>query len=187
MRDLSAWVRIRTAVVGGESGSAPDTASARESIRDLAILYAMAVDAHDLTALDSMFHPDAVLSRDGEDAIGRTAILEMLGESMDGFRRMLHTPETHVVHVDGRDGLGIATAHAELVTRRSVVLAAHEYEDSYTVHDGRWVFAARAIRFVYAARSDEYGTVLPEADRIRLPGAAPRTMASGWFGEPTPT
>ncbi|MCF8570199.1 nuclear transport factor 2 family protein [Gordonia sp. HY002] len=188
MRDLSAWVRARTGVsesAVSESAvserGAPDAAASRESLRDLAVLYAMAVDAHDLDALAVMFHPDMVLERDGETASGRDAVLELLAASMRGFRRMLHTPETHVVHVDGQKGEGIATAHAELVTGRGVVLAAHEYEDAYVVHDGRWVFASRRIRFVYAARSDRYGEILPADDRVQLPGDEPRAMLGSWF------
>ncbi|MGC5256133.1 nuclear transport factor 2 family protein [Gordonia sp. DT218] len=175
MRDLSSWVRARTEVTQGGA------AAARESLRDLAGLYAIAVDAHDLDALELMFAPDAVLDRDGEIASGRPAVLDLLAASMRGFRRMLHTPETHVVHVSGQTGEGIATAHAELVTGRGVVVAAHEYEDFYVVHDGRWVFTARRIRFVYATRSDLYGEVLPSDDRVRLPGVAPRAMVGGWF------
>lgn len=180
MRDLSAWVRARTAV---STWNDPVGAQmvARESLRELSSLYAMAVDSHDLDALHLMFHPDAVLDRDGEIASGRSAVLDLLAASMRGFRRMLHTPETHVVHVSGARGEGIATAHAELVTSRGVVLAAHEYEDEYVVHDGRWVFARRRIRFVYAARADEYGKVLPADDRVRLPGDEPRAMVGSWF------
>lgn len=178
MRSLSEWVRARTVVP--ESGP-PDPVTSRESLRDLAVLYAMAVDAHDLDALTLMFAPDAVLHRDGETASGRAAVLDLLAESMRGFRQMLHTPQTHVVHVDGQTGEGIATAHAELVTGRGVTLAAHQYEDSYAVHDGRWVFASRTIRFVYAARSDRYGEILPADDRVRLPGEAPRAMIGRWF------
>ena len=108
-----------------------------------------------------------------EDAYG-------FGESLsDGLVRFLG----YVVHVDGDRGEGIATAHAELVTGRGVALAAHEYEDSYVVHDGRWVFASRRIRFVYAARSDRYGETLPADDCVRLPGDAPRPMIGGWFSE----
>ncbi|MBM7365834.1 nuclear transport factor 2 family protein [Gordonia hydrophobica] len=174
MTDLAAWVRARTTI-------SETDAQARESLRDLGQLYAIAVDAHDLAALTLMFHPDAVLDRDGEAAIGRTAVLDLLAASMRGFRRMLHTPETHVVHVSGDRGSGIATGHAELVTGRGVVVAAHEYEDEYVVHDGRWVFTRRRIRFVYASRADRYGQVLCTDEPIRLPGEAPRAMAGGWF------
>lgn len=180
MRDLSEWVLTRTAASAADD-SVGARAAGRESLRDLAVLYAMAVDAHDLAALELMFHPEAVLRRDGEIASGRREILELLTASMRGFRRMLHTPETHVVHVSGEQGEGIATAHAELVTGSGVVLAAHEYEDEYAVHEGRWVFTSRRIRFVYAARSDRYGQILPADDRVRLPGDEPRPMIGRWF------
>lgn len=180
MDDLTSWVLARTAVTA-DPGGVPEPAASRESLRDLTALYAIAVDAHDLPALGTMFAPDAVLDRDGDRAVGRDEILALLRASMEGFRRMLHTPETQVVHVDGHTGAGIATAHAELVTGRGVVVAAHEYEDAFAVHDGRWVFTARKIRFVYAARADQYGTTLPEDDRVVLPGEAPRPMRGRWF------
>ncbi|WP_344780820.1 nuclear transport factor 2 family protein [Gordonia caeni] len=180
MKDLTSWVLARTAVTAAPGGT-PDPAASRESLRDLTALYAIAVDAHDVAALEAMFAPDAVLDRDGERAHGRGEILALLRASMDGFRRMLHTPETQVVHVDGRTGAGIATAHAELVTSRGVVVAAHEYEDAFAVHEGRWVFTERKIRFVYAARSGEYGATLPDEDRVRLPGEPPRAMRGRWF------
>lgn len=180
MRDLSAWVHARTALAS-DLTSDVGAAAARESLRDLAILYAMAVDAHDLDALALMFHPDAVLDRDGDVASGRDSVLDLLSASMQGFRRMLHTPETHVVHVADGAGHGMATAHAELVTGRGVVVAAHEYEDEYVMWEGRWVFASRRIRFVYAARSDEYGQTLPSELRVRLPGDEPRAMIGSWF------
>ncbi len=183
MNDLGSWVRTRTAAVV-QAGGGDDPASAmlaRESLRDLAVLYAMAVDSHDLHALGLMFHPEATFGRDGEIARGRAEILNLLGASMHGFRRMIHTPETHVVHAWGDTGWGLATGHAELVTGKGVVVAAHEYEDEYAVHDGRWVFTTRKVRFVYAARSDEYSRVLPDARRVRLPGEPAREMRGRWL------
>lgn len=181
---LEEYVRLRTAVT--EPGEAHlRNLLARESIRDLGALYAMAVDAHDLGALGLMFHPDVDLDRDGELARGRDEVLGLLQGSMAGFRRMVHTPETHVVHVDGDHGSGVATAHAELVTSRGVVLAAHEYEDTYRVHDGRWVFTRRSIRFVYATRASDYSSTLSAEDRVRLPGEPPRAMRGGWSHPPS--
>lgn len=178
--DLADFVRARAAV---RAPGPPELTAllARESIRDLAVLYAMAVDACDVRALELMFHPEVSFNRDGDIARGREAVLELLRGSMNGFRRMVHTPETHVVHVAGGCGTGVATAHAELVTRRGVIVAAHEYEDAYGVYDGRWVFTSRRVRFVYATRASDYSSTLPEDDRVRLPGEPPRAMRSGWF------
>lgn len=182
---LEEYVRLRTAATEAREAPLGDLL-ARESIRDLGALYAMAVDTHDLGALRLMFHPDVELDRDGELARGRDEVLALLQASMSGFRRMVHTPETHVVHVEGDHASGIATAHAELVTGRGVVLAAHEYEDGYRVHDGRWVFTRRSIRFVYATRAADYSSTLSGEDRIRLPGEPPRAMRGGWSDPPSP-
>ena len=179
--DLATLVRLRAGVAEPQGTAALDDLLAREAVRDLVALYAMAVDVHDEDALALMFAPTARLDLDGSVADGRDAVLAALRASMTGFRRMVHTPETHVVHVSGGSGRGVATAHAELVTRSGVVVAAHEYEDTYAVRDDRWVFESRKIRFVYAVRASEYAQTLPREDRVRLPGQQPRTMTGTWF------
>jgi ketosteroid isomerase-like protein len=147
----------------------------REQLRDLVARYALVVDDHDLAALSTMFHPDAVFDRDGEVAHGWAAIAETLGASMRGFRRMLHTPHAALVELTGPDAaIGASSGHAELVTRRGVLLAAYRYADEFARLDGRWVFTRRAVRFVYATSALEYAATLPEPDRVRFPGEEPR-------------
>lgn len=147
----------------------------REALRDLVALYAMAVDDHDLTALSAMFHPEAVFDRDGDVSRGWPEIAETLGASMRGFRRMLHTPHAVVVELTGSDSaVGISTGHAELVTRSGVLLAAYRYSDDFTLSDGRWLFARRAVAFVYAASAVEYATALPREERVCFPGEPER-------------
>ena len=148
---------------------------AREELRDLVARYALAVDDHDLELLETMFHPGAVFDRDGEVATGWDEIAATLGASMRGFRRMVHTAHANVVELLGpAQARGTSSGHAELVTGRGVLLAAYRYGDEYVLHDGRWVFARREIRFVYAASAVEYAAVLPQVDRVRFPGEAPR-------------
>lgn len=147
----------------------------REQLRDLVARYALVVDDHDLAALSTMFHPDAVFDRDGHVAHGWAEIAETLGASMAGFLRMLHTPHAAVVQLTGPDtASGASSGHAELVTRRGVVLAAYRYADEFARLDGRWVFTRRAVRFLYAASAVEYAATLPDPDRVRFPGEAPR-------------
>ena len=147
----------------------------REQLRDLVARYALAVDDHDLPLLRTMFHPDAVFDRDGHLAHGWEAIAETLGASMAGFRRMLHTPHAAVVQLTGPDAAsGASSGHAELVTRRGVVVAAYRYADEFARLDGRWVFTRRAVRFLYATSALEYAATLPEPDRVRFPGEEPR-------------
>lgn len=147
----------------------------REQLRDLVARYALTVDDHDLATLETMFHPDAVFDRDGEVAHGWAEISAVLGASMRGFRRMLHTPHAALVELTGPDtGVGASSGHAELVTRRGVLLAAYRYADEFVRHDGRWVFASRAVRFLYATSAVEYAANLPHEDRVRFPGEEPR-------------
>lgn len=151
---------------------------AREQLRDLVARYAMAVDDHDLEAVATMFHPDAVFDRDGHLAHGWDEIAETLGASMRGFRRMLHTPHAAVVELVGADvASGDSSGHAELVTSRGVLLAAYRYADEFARHEGRWVFTRRAVRFLYATSAVAYTATLPELDRVRFPGEDPRASA----------
>jgi ketosteroid isomerase-like protein len=150
----------------------------REALRDLTARYAFAVDDHDLDALATMFHPDAVFDRDGEIARGWPEIAAMLGASMRGFRRMIHTPHAVVVDLTGDDeATGMSSGHAELVTSRGVLLAAYRYADRYARHEGRWVFTRREVRFLYATSATEYAATLPDTDRVRFPGEPPRASA----------
>lgn len=147
----------------------------REELRDLVARYALAVDDHDLDALRAMFHPEAVFDRDGVEARGWPEIAAMLGASMRGFRRMLHTPHAAVVELRGADGAsGVSSGHAELVTGRGVLLAAYRYADEFVRLGGRWVFTRREVRFIYATSAGEYAAVLPEEQRVRFPGESPR-------------
>jgi hypothetical protein len=150
----------------------------REALRDLTARYALAVDDHDLGALETMFHPGAVFDRDGDTARGWPEIAEMLGASMRGFRRMIHTPHAVVVDLVGADeATGRSSGHAELVTSRGVLLAAYRYSDRYARHEGRWVFTRREVRFLYATSATEYAATLPDVDRVRFPGEPPRASA----------
>jgi hypothetical protein len=147
----------------------------REQLRDLVARYALAVDDHDLATLRTMFHPDAVFDRDGHLAHGWTEIAETLGASMRGFRRMVHTPHAAVVELTGPDAAtGASSGHAELVTGRGVVVAAYRYADEFVRHEGCWVFARRAVSFLYATSAVEYAATLPEPDRVRFPGEPAR-------------
>lgn len=150
----------------------------REELRDLVARYALAVDDHDLATLETMFHPEAVFDRDGHVAHGWAEIAETLGASMRGFRLMLHTPHTNLVELVGPGtARGASSGHAELVTSRGVLVAAYRYADEYARLDDRWVFTRREVRFIYATSALEYAATLPEPDRVRFPGEAPRSSA----------
>lgn len=151
----------------------------REALRDLVSLYPFAVDDHDLDALSLMFHPTAVFGSDGDEACGWPAIAETLSASMRGFQRMIHTPHAVVVDLTGHDtARGISSGHAELVTRRGVLLAAYRYADEYARHDGRWVFSRRSVRFVYATSAQAYAGTLSSTQPVNFPGEKARTSTT---------
>lgn len=176
---LRSWVDGRLRGAGGTTAEGPlaDLLD-REALRDLVLLYATAVDDHDLDTLELLFHPDAVFDRDGDLATGWPAIAETLGASMRGFQQMVHTPHAVVVDLGSPgSGVGASSGHAELVTRRGVVLAAYRYADEYARHDGRWVFGRRSVRFLYATSAIDYAETLAAVDRVRFPGETPRPSA----------
>lgn len=146
----------------------------REAIRDLALLYTRAVDDHDIDAVVDMYTPDGVFERRGVAAAGREAIRAAYAEAMDLYRMTLHTLDAHVVHLtEGRTAVGWAAGHAELVTRRTVVVAAYRYADEYRCVDDRWLFARRSITFMYAVPIDEMAGALSGPYRMRWPSTAP--------------
>lgn len=150
----------------------------REELRDLVAGYALAVDDHDLASLAAMFHPDAVFDRDGDVARGWPAIADTLAGSMRGFQRMVHTPHAALVELTGPGtAVGRSSGHAELVTRRGVLLAAYRYSDEYARTDTGWVFTRRAVRFLYATSASDYAATLSTVDRVRFPGEGPRPSA----------
>src|SRR4051812_3722124 len=178
--DLPAVTAALTTV--GEIAS-DDLAALAEAVRaqadvraigDLGALYARAVDDHDLDALVAMFTPDGVFERRGVAATGAEEIRAAYVASFDTYRTMLHTPHPGVVRLHG-DGTasGWSHGHAELATRRTLVLASFRYEDDYRCEDGRWRFARRSITFMYAVPADRMAESFGSAARMRWPGTEP--------------
>ncbi len=146
----------------------------REAIRDLVMLYARAVDDHDIDAVVSTFTADGVFDRRGEEAVGHGEIRDSFLTAMRTYQAMLHTPEAHVVTLTGPDeATGWASGHAELVTRRTTLIAAYRYDDAYVREDGCWRFSRRRVSFMYAVPADEHGSGLVGTHRMRWPGMDP--------------
>lgn len=146
----------------------------REAIRDLVMLYARAVDDHDIDAVVGTFTADGVFDRRGDEATGHEEIRAAFLSAMHAYQAMLHTPEAHVVTLTGpEEATGWASGHAELVTRRTTIIAAYRYDDAYVREDGRWRFSRRRVQFMYAVPADEHGPGLIGTDRMRWPGLDP--------------
>lgn len=156
-----------------------------EAIRDLGVLYARAVDDHDIDSVVRMYTPDGVFESPGDRAAGAEAIRTAYVASFDIYRTMLHTPHPGVVqlHDDGTAS-GWSHGHAELATRRTLVLTSFRYEDDYRKIEGRWLFAHRFITFMYAVPADQMAAGFGSVERIRWPGTAP---AAADYPESSPT
>ena len=91
---------------------------------------------------------------------------------MDRYVTTLHTPESHVavVDVDAGTATGVVNGHGELALGDQLLLAAYRYDDEYVRLDGRWVFAARTIRFMYNVPFEEMATSFADRRRLRVPG-----------------
>lgn len=147
----------------------------REAIRNLAVIYSYAVDDCDIERLRVLFTDDASFDLSGQVVHDRDHVLALLEESMTGFRTMLHTPNTHLVHLHTPDrAVGWASGHAELTGNRTTVVAAYRYADEYQRVEGSWRFAKRAVRFQYAVPAQDYPTLLSASDRIAYPGTEAR-------------
>jgi uncharacterized protein (TIGR02246 family) len=146
----------------------------REAIRDLAALYARAVDDYDIDAVMGTFASHGVFDRRGDVAAGHDAIRESFLAAMRTYQAMLHTPESHVVTLTGpNEAIGWASGHAEMMTRRTTIIAAYRYDDTYCREDGRWQFSLRRVRFMYAVPAGDHGSALSGPNRMRWPGMEP--------------
>lgn len=156
-----------------------------QALRDLAVLYARAVDDRDLDTVVAMYVPGGIFERRGERAEGDTAIRAAYAASFDRYRTMLHTPHPGVVTLTGEGtACGWSHGHAELATRSTLVLASFRYEDDYRCLAGRWLFARRSVTFMYAVPADRMASSFDGVERIRWPGTAPEAAD---YPESSPT
>jgi uncharacterized protein (TIGR02246 family) len=185
--DLPAVTAALTTVPdpGADLATAVRAQADLQAIRDLGVLYARAVDDHDLDTLVAMFTPDGVFERRGVAATGSAEIRAAYVASFDTYRTMLHTAHPGVVQLHG-DGTasGWSHGHAELATRSTLVMASYRYADDLRCVDGRWLFARRSITFMYAVPADQLATSFGSVERIRWPRTTPE---AGDYPETSPT
>jgi hypothetical protein len=158
----------------------------KAALVNLSVLYSMAVDDHDLDTVVACFAPDGTFTRLGTTVRGHADLRTFYGSMMDRYVTTLHTPESHVAVVDVEAGTatGVVNGHGELALGDKLLLAAYRYDDSYVRLDGRWVFAARTIRFMYNVPAEEMPTSFADARRLRVPGTP---IAEGDYPETLPT
>jgi uncharacterized protein (TIGR02246 family) len=140
------------------------------AIRNLAALYAMAVDDHDIERVVACFAEDGTFTRAGKSERGRRDLRAFFVKMMDRYFTTLHTPHSHVVAMNGRDSAtGLTTGHAELSFEGTLMMAAYRYDDIYSRIDGRWMFQTRALKFMYVVPFREMSSAFVDRMRIRWP------------------
>jgi uncharacterized protein (TIGR02246 family) len=155
------------------------------AIRNLAALYAMAVDDHDIERVVECFAADGAFTRAGSTVRGRPDLRAFFVKMMDRYVTTLHTPHSHVIAMDGADSAtGLTTGHAELSFQGTLMMAAYRYDDDYSRVGGRWVFQTRALKFMYVVPFQDMPSAFSGRMRIRWPESP---YAEADFPESLPT
>ena len=144
----------------------------QQAIRDLAAIYSLAVDGHDLDTVIACFAEDGSFERAANVNRGHETLRIFYQKMMDRYATTLHTVHSHVIDVAGNSAIGILTGHGELVLGRTLMMAAYRYDDTYSRIGGRWVFATRSLRFMYVVPFEAMGTSFGDQKRIRWPELA---------------
>jgi uncharacterized protein (TIGR02246 family) len=144
--------------------------SDRAAISDLAVLYMMAVDDHDIERVLACFAPDGSFTRAGTTSRGGAQLRAFYIAMMDRYITTLHTPHSHVIQLDSADqGSGLMTGHAELSLDGTLMVAAYRYADIYVRLESRWLFQSRSLQFMYVTPFQEMATTFTGDRRIRWP------------------
>ncbi len=149
---------------------------ARLALQELLGRYALAVDDHDAEALAACFTRDAVFGfPNSGGSVGRDAVVAGFRERFDRFGPTLHVPRFQVLtRLDPTTASGTVVGYAELATIDDTVVTSFRYDDEYAVEDGRWRFASRLVRTLYAMPLRELADGgLARAHRKRWPGTVP--------------
>jgi len=142
---------------------------AQLAIQQLAIRYAMAVDARDLDAWVGCFRPDVDMGRHGT---GRESLRRYIEPMVRRFYRSVHLICGHRIELAGPDrATGAVYCRAEHEVGDEWIVMAICYFDEYARMDGEWFFSRRRERHWYAA------------DVTRTPQSVGFT---GWTGSAVP-
>jgi ketosteroid isomerase-like protein len=147
-----------------------------QAIQQLAGVYPILVDSHDLDALVGLFAPDGVFVRAGATHSGHGELRRFFNQIVDNYSLTIHTAHQHVVDLalGAKTAVGVQMGHGEVAVNGQRLLAAYRYDDDYRWIEGRWLFARRHMRYEYFTAHDELGQSLAGRQRVRVPGAAPR-------------
>lgn len=148
----------------------------RLELQELAARYCHAIDDRDLGALADLYTMDADFDGPAGAAKGREAIRTHVAERLGAYDFSYHYPHSQVVEFsDDDEATGIVQAHVELSIDGEAFRAALRYVDRYRREDGRWRFQRRQLLQMYALPLAEMPAGLATAERVRWPGAPPRS------------
>src|SRR3984893_14434813 len=124
---------------------------ARAEIQELLARYAFLLDDHEFEAVGELFAPDARFGSPGSTHVGREAIVANYRALGDLYPITLHEARGFVLDfVDDDHARGHVTGFSEQACARHTVIASFRYSDEYVRLDGRWRFASRQVRTLYA-------------------------------------
>lgn len=149
----------------------------RHAIMDMCSRYSLAMDDHDFDALAGLFAPDAVYGWVDQppQAEGRAAIVELFRSRIGNSGPSFHVNHDMIIDSDAADpsrASGIIFCHAEVCPAGKQLACAIRYRDRYVKMDGKWLFAARFLSFLYFVPVEEYQGILTQIDRLRVGGSA---------------
>lgn len=136
---------------------------ARAEIAELLARYAFLVDDHEFEALGELFTPDARFGSPGSAHAGREAIVAYYRARGELYPVSLHEARGFVLHfLDDEHARGEVLGFSEQASDQHTVVTSFRYSDTYVRQggldgqggqgglDGRWRFASRQVRTLYA-------------------------------------
>jgi len=152
-----------------------DRIESRAAIRDLATIYAICCDEHDMPRLLSLFTEDARF--DSPSGLMKARGHREISDMFVGMLRIrgpaYHWTHDHLVEfsdANADEATGLVLSHAETCPNNEVSLAAMRYKDRYRRVQGRWLFAERTIEFLYYVPAKDFPTALSGPMRITVGG-----------------
>jgi hypothetical protein len=148
---------------------------ARAEIAELLARYAFLIDDHEFDALGELFTPDAQFGSPGSTHAGREAIVANYRVLGDLYPITLHEARGFVLDfLDDDHARGQVLGFSEQASAQHTVITSFRYSDEYVRLDGRWRFAARRVRTLYAMTHAELASGgLGWQRRKRWPHRAP--------------
>src|SRR5579859_8206915 len=131
----------------------------RAEIAELLARYAFLIDDHEFDALGELFTPDARFGSPGSTHTGRAAIVANYRTVGDLYPITLHEARGFVMDfTDDDHARGQVTGFSEQASARNTVITSFRYDDEYVRLDGRWRFASRQVRTLYAMTHAEHAS-----------------------------